>query len=339
MKKLIFSLFVVAAPFWGQAQNSNPTSFCLPSVVTTAPSQVGLDSALVGGNVLSDGGQGVLFRGLCYGTTPNPNMGNARTENGSGLGSFVVVLRGLIPSTTYFVRAYAKGTNGVVVYGNDVTFLTGSLTPAFSCGTSTVSDTDGNVYNTVQIGQQCWTRSNLRVGRYRNGNSIPNTSSNTTWSQANSSSTGSWCNYNNSTTNGTTYGRLYNGYAVNDSRGLCPTGWHVPSDAEWTNLVTFLGGDSWAGGALKSTGMLPTVGGWTAPNTNASNSSGFTALPGGYRATNGSFFSLSDYGGWWSSSTAGAGLAWARLIWYGNAAVDRVSYDQRFGFSVRCVKD
>jgi len=113
----------------------------------------------------------------------------------------------------------------------------------------------------------------------------------------------------------------------------------VSSDAEWTNLVTFLGGDSWAGGALKSTGMLPTVGGWTAPNTNASNSSGFTALPGGYRATNGSFFSLSDYGGWWSSSAAGAGVAWARLIWYGNAAVDRVSYDQRFGFSVRCVKD
>ena len=126
---------------------------------------------------------------------------------------------------------------------------------------------------------------------------------------------------------------------MNDSRGLCPTGWHVPSDAEWTNLVTFLGGDSWAGGALKSTGMLPTVGGWTAPNTNASNSSGFTGLPGGYRVTNGSFFAVSDYGGWWSSSTAGAGQAWARLIWYGNAAVDRVSYDQRFGFSVRCVKD
>ena len=132
MKKLFFCLFVVAAPFWGQAQNTNPTTFCLPAVVTTAPSQVGLDSALVGGNVLSDGGQGVLLRGLCYGTTPNPNMGNARTENGSGLGSFVVVLRDLIPSTTYFVRAYAKGANGVVVYGNAVSFLTSSLTPAFS---------------------------------------------------------------------------------------------------------------------------------------------------------------------------------------------------------------
>lgn len=338
MKKYLYACLLVL-PLIGKAQSTNPTSFCLPSVITISAQAIGLDSALVGGDVRSDGGSFVVLRGICYGTTSNPNMGDSRVESGSGLGIFTNVLRGLTPSTTYYARAFAKNLNGVVVYGNTVSFVTGSLVPAFSCGTSTVSDTDGNVYNTVLINQQCWMRSNLRVGRYRNGTSIPNTTGSTAWSQTNTSFTGSWCNYNNSTTNGTTYGRLYNGYAVADVRGLCPSGWHVPSDAEWTNLTTYLGGESWAGAALKSMSQLPTVGGWTAPNTNATNSSGFTGLAGGYRVTNGGFFAVSDYGGWWSSSTAGTGLAWARLLWYGSSSVDRASYDQRFGFSVRCIKD
>jgi len=136
------------------------------------------------------------------------------------------------------------------------------------------------------------------------------------------------------------YGKLYNWYAVNDSRGLCPTGWHVPSDAEWTTLTDFLGGESVAGGPLKSTATQPTLGGWIVPNTGATNSSGFTGLPGGYRDYSGDFLSLGYEGNWWSSSNAaGIGVAWNRNLNFYNANVYRNNYVHNGGFSVRCVRD
>jgi uncharacterized protein (TIGR02145 family) len=307
-----------------------------PTLTTAVVSAISSTGASTGGHVTSDGGALVTARGVAFGTTQNPTTINSTTNNGTGTGVFTSTITGLAASTLYYVRAYATNSVGTA-YGNQESFNT--LAPAFSCGTSTVSDIDGNNYNTIQIGQQCWTHSNLRVGKYRNGNTITNITNSTTWSQANSSNIGAWCNYNNSITNGNIFGRLYNWYAVNDTRGLCPSGWHVPNDGEWTVLVNYLGGDSWAGGALKSTTILPTVGGWTSPNTSASNASGFTALPGGYRVTNGTFFEVGSYGGWWSTSSTGTNLAWVRLLWYGVANVDRVSYDQRFGFSVRCIRD
>jgi uncharacterized protein (TIGR02145 family) len=200
----------------------------------------------------------------------------------------------------------------------------------------TVSDIDGNVYNTVQIGTQCWTRSNLKVSKYRNGDNISNLTDNTAWSQT---STGAWCNYDNSSANDALYGKLYNWYAVNDSRGLCPTGWHVPSDAEWTTLTTFLGGESVAGGKMKSTSIQPTPGGWNAPNTGATNSSGFTFLPGGDRNSGGEFGYLGSDGGLWSSSGAGSGDAWGLYLYCDIAGAYRGDNDYRDGCSVRCVRD
>jgi uncharacterized protein (TIGR02145 family) len=135
------------------------------------------------------------------------------------------------------------------------------------------------------------------------------------------------------------YGKLYNWYAVTDSRGLCPTGWHVPSDGEWTTLTTFLGGESVAGGAMKSTATQPTPGGWYAPNTGATNSSGFTGLPGGYRDSGGGFYNLGYNGYWWSSSVAGSGSAWYRILSFNVANADRYFNFHRVGFSVRCVRD
>jgi uncharacterized protein (TIGR02145 family) len=126
---------------------------------------------------------------------------------------------------------------------------------------------------------------------------------------------------------------LYNWYAVNDSRGLCPVGWHVPSDAEWTTLTDFLGGEGVAGGKMKSTT------GWNSPNTGATNSSGFTGLPGGYRASGGGFGDLGYSGVWWSSSDAGSGSAWDRYLYYNFANAHRDYDDHRFGFSVRCARD
>jgi uncharacterized protein (TIGR02145 family) len=196
-----------------------------------------------------------------------------------------------------------------------------------------VTDVDGNVYLGVQIGTQCWTQSNLKVSKYRDGSSITNITDPMQWWQAYTSSTGAWCHYNNDASNGTTYGKLYNWYALNDPRGLCPTGWHVPSDAEWTTLENHLGGSSVAGNKMKSTT------GWN-NNGNGINSSGFTGLPGGSRNSDGVFYDVGNGGGWWSSSLdSGSGLAWARTLIYFDAGVDRNYYAYRHGFSVRCARD
>ncbi len=295
-----------------------------------AATSIFADRANCGGTVVSDGGSMVTVRGVAFGTATSPTTSGSVTTNGSGTGTYTSTLTGLTALTTYFARAYATNSVGTA-YGNEVSFTTTSV-PAFTCGTSSITDVDGNSYATVQIGTQCWTQSNLTVSKYRNGDNITNITDNTQWSQTNTSSTGAWCNYNNDANNGTTYGKLYNWYAVNDSRGLCPTGWHVPSDAEWTTLANHLGGSSVAGGAMKSTT------GWN-NNGNGTNSSGFTALPGGYRDSGGGFNFLGNFGGWWSSSVAVSGSAWYRVLTYDYANADRNYVSHRSGFSVRCARD
>ncbi len=204
----------------------------------------------------------------------------------------------------------------------------------FTCGISSISDADGNKYKTVQIGTQCWTQSNLKVSKYRNGDNIPTGLSNTIWANTTS---GAYAIYNNDPGNEGLYGKLYNQYAVMDTRGLCPTGWHVPTDGEWTILETFLGGSSVAGGALKSTATQPTPGGWNSPNGGASNSSGFTALPGGSRVRTGDFGGLDEYGFWWPSFDGSN--AWYLLLNFDNGGIYRIPNYRTYGCSVRCLKD
>ena len=311
-------------------------SICLPTITTTSPSSVGVDTVVIGGDISNDGGSSIVLRGVCYSTSPNPNMGNSRTEDGSGIGSFNTVLRGLASSSTYYARSYAKNSNGVVVYGNEVSFTTGVPAPSFSCGTSTVSDADNNSYNTVQIGTQCWTQSNLKTSKYRNGDNITTGLSNSAWENTTS---GAYAIYNNDPVNDGLYGKLYNHYAVTDTRGLCPTGWHVPSDGEWTILENHLGGSSVAGGALKSTAMQPTPGGWNAPNAGATNSSGFTAPPGGHRNNFGDFDFMTYFGVWWSSSVSSASSAWYRYLYSNGSDFTRDGSYRSFGLSVRCCRD
>jgi uncharacterized protein (TIGR02145 family) len=285
----------------------------------------------------------VSARGVVYGTSSNPTLSNNFTTDGTGTGSFTSVLSGLSPVTTYYVRAYA--TNGVgTSYGNEFDFTTIN----FMCGTTSIVDLDGNIYNTVQIGTQCWTQSNLKVTKYRNGDNIPTGLSDAQWG---STTSGAYAIYNNDPVNDALYGKLYNWYAVTDSRGLCPTGWHVPSNGEWNVLVKYLDPNAdtvcfgcWqsliAGGALKSTATQPTPGGWNAPNTGATNSSGFTGLSGGYRYSGGGFDDLGNYGLWWSSSDTGSGFAWFRDLLYSSANAFRYGdYYHRGGFSVRCARD
>ena len=319
------------------SQLPTQSSLCLPTITTTSPSSVGVDSVVIGGNITNDGGSSIVLRGVCYSTSPNPNMGNSRTEDGSGIGSFNTVLRGLTSSTTYYARSYAKNSNGVVVYGNEVSFTTSSSLPGLRCpGTPSVTDIDGNIYNTVQIGNQCWTQSNLKVSKYRNGDSIPTGLSNSDWGNTTS---GAYAIYNNDPVNDGLYGKLYNHYAVTDNRGLCPTGWHVPSDAEWTTLANQLGGQSVAGVALKSTAIQPTPGGWPLPNSSASNSSGFTAIPGGLIGNNGLYYLGNSNGYWWTTTF---GYLWGGLsrviIENGTGLLPNHTY-LSFGMSVRCLKN
>jgi uncharacterized protein (TIGR02145 family) len=182
---------------------------------------------------------------------------------------------------------------------------------------------------TVTIGTQVWTAVNLNVENNRNGNPIPQVQDSAQWANL---TTGAWCYYNNYPAFGNTYGKLYNWYAVNDPRGLAPAGWHIPSDAEWTELTNYLGGESVAGGKLKDTTL------WLSPNTGATNSSGFTAFPGGARYYNG-FGGVGEYGYFWSASGISIYNAWYRSLSFNKSDVFRTSNDKGNGLSVRCVRD
>lgn len=195
-------------------------------------------------------------------------------------------------------------------------------------------DIDGNVYEAIQIGDQIWMAENLKVTHYRNGDEIQHETNNSYWANL---STGAYCYYDNDANNADTYGVLYNWYAIeeDDTRGLAPEGWRVPTDDEWQSLVDYLGGSSVAGGKMKEAGTAH----WNSPNTGATNESGFTALPGGYRDYySGSFYDLGSYGYFWSATEGSAIYAWYRLLIYDNAGVYRASYYKQGGFSVRCIR-
>ncbi len=185
---------------------------------------------------------------------------------------------------------------------------------------------------TVTICNQVWMTKNLDVSTYRNGDAIPQVSDPSAWGNL---TTGAWCYYNNDPAMGAIYGKLYNWYAVNDVRGLAPTGYHVPSDAEWTTLETCLGGSTFAGSAMKEAGLMH----WLSPNTGATNSSGFAGLPGGCRVVDGAFNDIGYNGYWWSSTGGSTTDAWTRLLRCNSSDVSRgVSYEA-IGFSVRCLRD
>jgi uncharacterized protein (TIGR02145 family) len=196
-----------------------------------------------------------------------------------------------------------------------------------------VSDIDGNVYTTVLIGNQNWMAENLRTANYANGEPILNVIISGVWTQL---SLGAWCNLDNRLSNDGVYGKLYNWYAVADPRKLCPTGWHVPTDAEWTILTNYLGGAAVAGGKMKNTGTQY----WISPNTAATNESGFTALSGGFRDNStGVFLGVGNRGLWWSSSEFSTGSALSRELTYNFSNSFRSSNPKGDGLSVRCLRD
>jgi uncharacterized protein (TIGR02145 family) len=191
----------------------------------------------------------------------------------------------------------------------------------------TVRDIDGNLYHTVKIGTQVWMVENLKTTKYRNGTAIPKVADSATWCNL---TTPGFCDYNNTDSNYKTYGRLYNWFAIDDYRNLAPAEWHVSTSADWTTLINFLGGASVAGAKLKEIGFNH----WSDPNTGATNSSGFTALPGGGRNNFGSFFGMGHSGNWWTTA-----INSYYYINYNGTLVGKIGIENQHGFSVRCIKN
>jgi uncharacterized protein (TIGR02145 family) len=293
----------------------------VPILTTSAVSNITSVSAACGGNI-TGGCSSVIERGVCWSTGTTPTIADSKTVDGMGTGSFTSAITGLIPNTTYNVRAYATNDLGTG-YGSVVSFTTPIVI---------VPDIDGNIYHTVTIGTQVWMVENLKTTKYRNGEPISNISDSLQWITL---STGAYCNYNNDANNSTTYGRLYNWYAVNDNRNIAPAGWHVATDAEWTTLINCLGGTGVAGGKMKEADTTH----WSSPNIGANNSSGFTALPGGYRYNNGAFNNIRFNAYWWSATENDASTAWIRHLGKDHADADRASLYKVDGYSVRCLKD
>jgi uncharacterized protein (TIGR02145 family) len=309
----------------------------LPVLTTTEVTEITQTTATSGGVISFDGGTAITERGICWSETQPPEITDNKTNDGSGTGSYTSAIAGLKANTTYYIRAYATNSNGTG-YGSVKSFTTleednGNIVfnPDITYGT--VTDIDGNTYKTVTLGTQTWMAENLKTTKYNDGTAIPNVTDATAWGAL---ITGAYCNYDNDQSNVNTYGQLYNWYAVNTGK-LCPAGWHVSSDAEWTTLINYLGGETAAGHKLRETGILH----WDSPNEGATNLSGFTALPGGQRDGGGSFYMIGVNGLWWTATNYSSNNNWA-WFWYMDSAssnIHRAPVHKKLGNCVRCVKN
>lgn len=279
---------------------------------TTATSNISSTTALSGGNVLADGGAAVTARGVCWSTSSNPTTANTITTNGMGNGIFTSNLTGLTANTLYYVRAYATNSAGTA-YGTQISFT------ALPNGTITICSA-------------VWMDKNLSVTNYSNGDPIPLVTDPVQWAAL---TTGAYCYYNNDQSTEAIYGRLYNWYAASDPRGLAPAGWHVATSAEWTTMTDCLGGMAIAGGKIKEAGTVH----WNSPNTGATNSSGFTALGGGYRTSFGPFDDIGGSGRWWSSNAYNPTLGVGAEVYNFSSNLWGVASDKTGGKHIRCVKN
>jgi len=323
---------------YGSAVSFTTQDISLPILSTTVVTDITETTAKSGGNITSDGGAAITARGVCWSTNQFPTISDNKTEDGTGTGEFYSALGNLLPNTTYYVRAYATNSKGTG-YGDVIFFTT---LPEESEGTFT-DPRDNTVYKWVKIGNQVWMAENLRY--------LPNVVGLETGSD-----TEPYCyvyDYNGTdvsvakaTENYATYGVLYNWLAAMNGatssdtnpsgvQGICPAGWHLPSDAEWTQLTDYLGGENVAGGKLKETGTIH----WNSPNEGATNETGFTALPGGFRSSNGNFRFIGDAGILWSATELYDSSVWRRRMNYNYGYVNRNETSKKAGLSVRCLRD
>ena len=327
-----------------------------PTVLTNVVSNITTSTALCGGSVSSEGSAAVTARGVCWSTSPHPNVANSHSTDGGGSGAFSSTIIGLMPNLTYYVRAYATNSYGTV-YGNEVSFTipVNSNGDALSCpGVPTLTDVDGNVYNTVKIGGQCWMRENLRTTKYSDGTTIPQGGSY-------QSTTAYWTYPKEDSIYKANYGLLYNWYAVmhgsssssaipSNVQGVCPTGWHVPSDAEWTLLTNYVKSQShyWCGNDSNhiAKALAASVGWYNSSDTcdigynqYVNNATGFGALPAGTLYYTNGLKLFGYYATFWSATENSSSDAYYRYLeaYYNN--MYRGKYRKSNGFSVRCLSD
>lgn len=308
-----------------------------PVLGTSEISVITEKTAICTSFIETDGGTDIYARGVCWSTSSTPTADfSTKTSDGTGTGFFSSSIFSLIPNTTYYVRAYATNKVGTT-YGNELVLTTMPVNTSLEYDT-TITDIDGNLYHIIKIGNQLWMIENLKTTKYRDGTSIPNITDSTQWCNL---TTGAYCDYDNIVSNSTTYGRLYNWYAINNTRKLAPKGWHVATNSDWITLGFYVG--KWgsintisgAGGKLKETGTLH----WLSPNTGATNEYGFSALPGGDRGNAGSFKGICNIGNWWTGNDGSNGYAYSWSMLYMNSDLTNYLDSYYYGFSVRCVRD
>lgn len=321
-----------------------PINFVTPQtipVLTTKPVQnINLYSAVSGGDIESNGGAQITQKGIVWSTQPNPTVSlTTKTTHGSGSDNFDATINQLTPNTIYYVRAYATNSVGTA-YGNELTFTTLPIP-------TSVSDADGNVYTVLVLGNQIWMQENLKTTKYCNGDPIPMYMSNVQWQAL---TTGGWSYYDNNSVN-ESLGKLYNFYAASDDRNPCPCGWHVPTDAEWTQLENYLiasgmnfdnttqGNKIGKSMASKNLWETSTVFGAVGFNSSSNNNSQFNGLPAGRRFNTGEFVNLGSTASWWTATQQNSTLAWYRWLSKDGLDSKKSSSNKTFGYTIRCVMD
>lgn len=291
------------------------TSSLLPVLTSAYITSKSSRSATCGGNITTNGGTIITACGVCWSLSANPTIKNSKTTERGATGMFTSLITGLSVGNTYYLKAYAINSAGTS-YGNELIF---------------VIDADGNLYHTVRIGKQNWMVENLKVTKFRNGDPVLNAIES---EERSHHATETYSDYDDHENISNKYGRLYNWYVVHESRNICPSGWHIPNDAEWTTLTIYLGGENVAGGKMKQTDSTM----WFSPNTGATNESGFSGIPAGVNRNN-TYSFKGSCGYWWSSTEYDSTYAWGRYLFNHITKISRNYYDKSYGFSVRCLSD
>lgn len=303
------------------------TGIALPAVTTGQITSVTATSAVCEATIIYDGGAQITKRGVCWSISPDPDINDNYMTTSSVTETYLCNLTSLQSGTLYFIRAFVENDAGIS-YGAEKSFLTG------------VSDTEGNLYKTVIIGSQTWMAENLQSTRLNDNTPIPNITDNSLWV---GTSAPAYCWYDNDNVHKPVYGALYNWYTVNTGK-LCPEGWHVPTDEEFNSLEVFLGmipevANNWGFRGTDQGFQLKSTTGW-GNNGNGNNSSGFSALPGGYRfGADGQYFLLTTLTYWWCNSAHDTDRGWYRRVESENSQVYRASTSKKGGKYVRCIKN
>jgi uncharacterized protein (TIGR02145 family) len=326
-------LIIIASSIFSCKKSDPAPTLSPPAVITNSAAWPGRQWAVLKAQV--NGHNQITTVTFQYDTTKNYThtvSPEPDTTSGNAYVNFLFTLTNLKPNTQYYYRVNAVNATGeakgldVAFYTTDTTDIVINFNPDLVY--DSIYDSEGNKYRTIVIGTQTWTAENLRSTKLNDGTEIPFVPDGNGWA---SLTTPGYCWFNNDSVG---YGAIYNWYAVATAK-LCPEGWHVPTDDEWTILTDYLGGKSIAGGMLKETGTSH----WQSPNTDATNGSGFTGLPTGYRNYGGGFNSIGNYGFWWTATEWSSTGAWYRDVFYGYNSVDRSNTIKRSGATIRCIKD